>query len=152
MKLYFILPKILELLDINIQFNIFNIIYGLPFAVLGLSLAAYGFILMGKKIGKILTFKPVKGMVVGYARDADMNDCYGIVSEYVVNDLTYSVNSINKTSDMKSRYSIGSAVKLKYNPKNPSDAIYIDDDGYIFAILIGIAIFIMGFITMLSWF
>lgn len=93
MKLYFTLPKILELLDINIQFNIFNIIYGLPFAVLGLSLAAYGFILMGKKIGKILTFKPVKGMVVGYARD---------------------------------------------------------DDGYIFAILIGIVIFIMGFTTMLS--
>lgn len=89
-------------------------------------------------------------MVVGYARDADMNDCYGIVSEYVVNDLTYSVNSINKTSDMKSRYPIGSAVKLKYNPKNPSDAIYTDDDGYIFAILIGIAIFIIGFITMLS--
>ena len=150
MKLYFTLPKILELLDINIQFNIFNIIYGLPFAVLGLSLAAYGFILMGKKIGKILAFKPVKGMVVGYARDADMNDCYGIVSEYVVNDLTYSVNSINKTSDMKSGYPIGSAVKLKYNPKNPSDAIYTDDDGYILVMIIGIALLVIGFTAIIS--
>lgn len=150
MKLYFTLPKILELLDINIQFNIFNIIYGLPFAVLGLSLAAYGFILMGKKIGKILTFKPVKGMVVGYARDADMNDCYGIVSEYVVNDLTYSVNLINKTSDMKSGYPIGSAVKLKYNPKNPSDAIYTDDDGYILVMIIGIALLVIGFTAIIS--
>lgn len=141
MKFSFIFPELLD---------IFSLVDGLIFIVLGLLLIVYVIIWMGMRIVKILTFKPVKGMVVGYARDDDMNDCYGIVSEYVIDDLTYSVNSTNKTSDMKSRYPIGSAVKLKYNHKNPSDAIYTDDDGYIFAILIGIAIFIMGFITTLS--
>lgn len=141
MKFSFIFPELLD---------IFSLVDGLIFIVLGLLLIVYVIIWMGMRIVKILTFKPVKGMVVGYARYADMNDCYGIASEYVVNDLTYSVNSINKTSDMKSRYPIGSAVKLKYNPKNPSDAIYTDDDGYILVMIIGIALLVIGFTAIIS--
>lgn len=75
---------------------------------------------------------------------------YRIFVDYSYNDIYYENKEINLSSNL---YKIGDKIKIKLNPDNPSNPIYIEQKLLsIIIIIVGIVLFGIGIkISMLFW-
>jgi hypothetical protein len=122
-----------------------GILFGLIFAIVGIGLIAYSVVTIQNYNKKNETYIETTSKVVDY--DYDSDGLQAIIVEYTVDGKTYRKTS-NSYSNMPK--SIGTEVSVKYNPDNPSDAIWTTDSTNIVMPLAGALFTIVGIIVVIS--
>lgn len=142
------LEKLLSMLEVTVEMGGKNIIFSLVFIVIGFALIVWAIINIISRSKKKKTFTLIDGKVVNYAvsRNSDGPDSYGIIAEYIVDDVSYLINPTSYSGTTRAKHPIGSIVKVRYNPENPADAIFDKDGGSVLMLIVGIAFFIAGII------
>lgn len=124
-----------------------KIIVMIIFILVGLGLSIFSFMNIKKYNEKDKTYIETTAKVVDYEydRDEEGRELAAIISEYKVERNTYRIKSSSFSSNPKA---IGSIVKIKYNPNNPSEAIYSGDKSYYFVLGVGVLFTLVGlFVT-----
>ena len=90
------------------------------------------------------TYIETTAIVVGY-EDCDLDDSIGqrYIAEYKIDRDTYQIKE-NGCSNSPIR--LKSEVKIKYNPNDPSDAVFANDISHYFVLPIGIIFIICGIV------
>ena len=101
-------------------------IIGVIVIIIGIGLCIYSVNFYKKEQTKHETYIDAVATVVGYEdcefSDGDIGSKY--IAEYKIKRNTYQIKSTDCTNVPKK---IGKEVKIKYNPRNPSDAIFTND-------------------------
>ena len=119
-----------------------EVIVGIIFIIIGVVSLILGKNLMVENNEKSKTFIEVTGYVVDY----EYQDRYDYESpareivEYVVDGETYTVTSSASSTNPRSW---GTEVLLMYNPSDPSDVIWVNDEGNLIILIVAV-IFIIG--------
>lgn len=122
------------------------VIFGLVFTLCGLALLFYSFQTIKDYKEKDAKYIEVSAEVVDYRENSE--GLLAIIAEYEVDGEKYSKTGSTYSNSPKS---IGSTVAVKYNPKNPKDAIWKNDSTNLVLplvstgfTLVGLLIFITG--------
>lgn len=115
-----------------------SLLFCLIFLVVGIGLIIYGINSNATLKEKSARFIETQAIVVDY--DYNSDGLAAIVVEYEVNGNKYLKTSSSSSSSPKS---IGSVVKIKYNPDNPNDMIWNSNEG-IFILIFGSICAIFG--------
>ena len=102
-----------------------GILFGLIFAVIGIGLLLFSVSIIKNYNQKNKTYTETTSVVVDYAYDDEGLEA--IIVEYTVDGKSYRKQSNSYSNMPKSK---GTQVKVKYNPNNPSDAIWVNDYTY----------------------
>ena len=119
-----------------------EVIVGIIFIIIGVVSLILGKNLMVENNEKSKTFIEVTGYVVDY----EYQDRYDYESpareivEYVVDGETYTVTSSASSTNPRSW---GTEVLLMYNPDDPSEVIWVNDEGNLIILIVAV-IFIIG--------
>lgn len=100
----------------------FRIIIILIF-IIGLAITSSSTIVIFNNYRKSKKFTPITATVVDY--DKKENGLRAIIIEYNLNEKYYQLTSKHYTSKPEKR---DSEIKIKYNPENPSEIIWIDNN------------------------
>lgn len=113
-----------------------GLIIGIITLLIGIGLGVYSFFNIKSYNEKNDTYIEAESVVVDYKydRDTEGNEMRAIIVEYEVNGQKYRKESTSFSSITKS---IGDKVMIKYDPKNPSNAIWENDSSNIFIPIIG---------------
>ena len=146
------LEKILSLLEVSVEFSGSNIILSLVAIVGGFALIVWGIINMVTVSKKKKTYILTNAKVIDYAvhRNSDGHNTYGVIGEYLVNGVNYTINPRSYSNTTKTKYPLGSLVKVRYNPENPEDAIFDKDGSAVFVLIGGVIFFIVGIAMLIS--
>ena len=122
------------------------VIFGLVFTLCGVALLFYSFQTIKDYKEKDAKYIEVSAEVVDYRENSE--GLLAIIAEYEVDGQKYSKTGSTFSNSPKS---IGSRVSVKYNPKNPKDAIWKNDSTNLVLplvstgfTLVGLLIFITG--------
>lgn len=115
------------------------IFLGIVFLILGLFLVISGYQTNKEKKEKEQTFVPTEATVVNYYKDR--NQVYAIIVSYQVNGKEYYATSDYYTQDPPPRKS---KVNVKYNPEDPSDALFESKHNDFLSLSLGIVFTIVG--------
>ncbi len=124
-----------------------EILFGLIFAVVGIGLLLFSVSTIKTYSEKSKTFTETTSVVVDYAYDDEGLEA--IIVEYTVDGKAYRKQSNSYSNMPKSK---GTKVKVKYNPNNPSDAIWVNDSTNIVFPLVGGLFALVGIIIVASSF
>ena len=122
-----------------------GIIFGILFTLIGIGLLFYSFTTIKNYNEKNKTYKEATSVVVDYDRNDEGLEA--IIVEYTVNGQKYRKTSNTYSNVAKS---IGTEVKIKYNPNNPGDAIWENDSTNIVMPIAGGIFTIIGIIVAIS--
>ena len=128
-----------------------TLIIGILFFVLGIALGIYSFISIKNHDEKAKTYIESNSVVVDYNYDVNENgdELRAIIVEYEVDGRKYRKES----NDYSTVYrSIGDRVLIQYNPNNPSDAIWKNDNGNIIVPIVAGLFVIAGIIVVVRYF
>lgn len=125
-----------------------NKVIGIIVIILGIGICILSVGNFKTNNGKQKTYTETTAKVVGY-EECDLDDTTGqrFIAEYKIDRDTYKIKG-NVCSNMPK--SLGTEVKIKYNPNNPSDAIFANDISHYFVLPIGIIFIICGFVLILK--
>lgn len=114
-----------------------NNIYVIITLLVGVGLSIFSIINIVSYSEKSKTYIETTGTVVDYkySTNDDGNRLAYIIVEYKVERNSYRLTSISSSNHPKR---IGTKVKVKYNPTNPSDAIFSNDKTYIILLATGL--------------
>ena len=121
-----------------------EILFGLVFALVGIGLLVYSISTIKSYNEKNKTYTETTSVVVDYARDDEGLEA--IIVEYTVNGKAYRKQSNSYSNIPKS---IGTQVKVKYNPNDPNDAIWVNDSANIVLPLAGGLFALVGIIVVI---
>lgn len=124
-----------------------RILFGLIFAVVGIGLLLFSVSTIKTYNEKNKTFTETTSVVVDYAYNDEGLEA--IIVEYTVGGKAYRKQS-NSYSNMPKLK--GTQVKVKYNPNDPSDAIWVNDSTNIVLPLVGGLFALVGIIIVVSSF
>ena len=110
-----------------------QILLSLLFLIIGVGLLVYSFYRIKDYNEKNKIFEETEARVVDHEHQDEDN--YAIVVEYTVDGNTYRKTSSTSTNHPKS---IGTIVKIKYNPENPEDMIWSNDSTNIIVPIVGV--------------
>jgi len=116
-----------------------SILFCAIFVLIGIGLLIFGINSNLSFKEKSESFVETTATVVDY--DYSSDGLAAIVVEYIVDGKNYKSTSDSKSSHPKS---IGSIVKIKYNPDYPNDMIWMSNNGTIFIPLLGALFIIVG--------
>ncbi len=122
-----------------------GIIFGLIFAVVGIWILLVSISSIKSYYQKNKTYTEITSVVVDYANNDE--GLKAIIVEYIVDGKTYRQQSTLYSSMPKS---IGTQVKVKYNPNNPSEAIWVNDSTNIVLPLVGGLFALIGIIFVVN--
>lgn len=122
-----------------------GILFGLIFAVIGIGLLLFSVSTIKNYNQKNKTYTETTSVVVDYAYDDEGLEA--IIVEYTVNGKAYRKQSNSYSNMPKSK---GTQVKVKYNPNDPSDAIWVNDSTNIVLPLVGGLFALVGIIIVVS--
>lgn len=122
----------------------YGALLGLVFTVIGAGLLFLAFIVNNDYKQKNEKFVQIVGYVVDYDYDDDLK---ASIVQYVVDGKTYRKTSGLYSSTSQSK---GTSVKLKYNPENPHEAIWVNDKAYIVMIVASALGTLTGLIVMIA--
>lgn len=123
-----------------------GVLMGIVFVIFGLAFLFFSISSIKSYNEKSKTYTEITSNVVDYVYDNE--GLRAIVVEYVVDGETYQKTSDTYTNVPKS---IGEQVSIKYNPKNPKDAIWTNDSSNIILPIIGALFTIAGvFVIIIS--
>ena len=142
------LKSMLSMLEVTVEMGGKNTIFSLIFIVIGFALIVWGIINIISRSKKKKTYTLTEGKVIDYAvsRSDDGSYTYGIIAEYMVDGISYTINPTSYSGTTRAKHPIGSIVKVRYNPENPFDAIFDKDGGSVLMLIVGIVFFIAGII------
>lgn len=120
-------------------------LFGLVFAIIGVGLLVFSIFTIKSYNEKNKTYVETNSVVIDYARNDE--GLVAIIVEYTVDDETYTKQSNAYSNTPKS---IGTKVKIKYNPNNPSEAIWVNDSTNIILPLMGGIFTLVGIIVAVS--
>jgi len=118
---------------------------GLLCIILGVGSLIYSFFLINLYNEKNRTYIETYATVVDYNYDSE--GLASIIVEYTVDGQTYRKTS---TSYSKFPKSIGTEVKVKYNPKAPNDAIWEVDSTNFLVLLVGVVFTAVGVLMLIT--
>lgn len=124
-----------------------GILFGLIFLFAGIEVLLLSVSTIKSYNEKNETYKEVTSVVVDY--DYNDDDLEAIIVEYVVDGQTYRKKSNTYSSVHKMK---GTEVKLKYDPNNPSEAIWVNDSTNIVMPLFGGAFSLAGVFIIINSF
>lgn len=122
-----------------------GILFGLIFAVIGIGLLLFSVSTIKNYNQKNKTYTETTSVVVDYAYDDEGLEA--IIVEYTVDGKAYRKQSNSYSNMPKSK---GTQVKVKYNPNDPSDAIWVNDSTNIVLPLVGGLFALVGIIIVVS--
>lgn len=122
-----------------------GILFGLIFAVIGIGLLLFSVSTIKNYNQKNKTYTETTSVVVDYAYDDEGLEA--IIVEYTVDGKSYRKQSNSYSNMPKSK---GTQVKVKYNPDDPSDAIWVNDSTNIVLPLVGGLFALVGIIIAVS--
>lgn len=122
-----------------------GILFGFIFAVVGIGLLLFSVSTIKNYNEKNKTYTETTSVVVDYAYDDEGLEA--IIVEYKVNGVSYKKQSNSYSNMPKSK---GTQVKIKYNPDDPSDAIWVNDSTNIVLPLVGGVFALVGIIIVVS--
>ncbi len=119
-----------------------GLIMGVLALLIGIGLLVYSYFTIKSYNEKNKTFVETESTVVDYQYDTNEEgqELRAIIVEYIVDGRTYKKES---TSFSTITESIGDKVMIKYDPRNPSDAIWKNDSSNIFIPIVG-GVFVIG--------
>ena len=111
--------------------------------LIGIGLSIFSIINIRAYNEKNKTYIEATATVVDYEydRDEEGRELATIIVEYKVDRNTYKLKDKSSTTNPQA---LGSKVKIKYNPSNPSDAIFSNDNTYIITLVVGIIFALVG--------
>ena len=114
-----------------------NIIIAISSLLIGLGITIFSIISIKSYNEKMASYVETTAIVVGYnySTDDEGDELAAIIAEYKVERETYRINSSSYSTSTKA---LGTKVKVKYNPKDPSDAIFVDDKSSFFVLFMGL--------------
>lgn len=124
-----------------------TLILGIIFMLCGLGLCIYSYFSINSYKEKDSVYIETNALVVDYKYNDE--GLMAIIAEYEVSGNKYRITSNVYSSHNKS---IGEAVAVKYNPQNPSDAIWKNDNSIIFVSIVGGVFFVVGVFTTILYF
>jgi len=122
-----------------------GILFGLIFAIVGIGLLIFSVSTITSYNEKNKTYTETTSVVVDYAYDDEGLEA--IIVEYTVDGKAYRKQSNSYSNMPKSK---GTQVKVKYNPSDPSDAIWVNDSTNIVLPLAGGLFALVGIIIVVS--
>ena len=122
-----------------------GVIFGIIFALIGVGLIIFSFINIKNYNEKNKTFIEVNATVIDYkdTYDEDGDLLRAIIVEYEVDGTNYRKTSSSSTTNPET---LGSTVKVKYNPNDPKDIIWPNDTSNIILPIVGGVFTIVGII------
>lgn len=121
-------------------------IIGIIVLIIGIALSIYSVSYYDKEQKKQKTYIETTATVVGYEEceldEGDTGSRY--IAEYKIDRDTYQIKANSCTNMPKG---IGKEVKIKYNPNNPSDAVFTNDITRYLLPVIGVIFVIAGIIV-----
>ena len=144
--------KMLSMLEVTVNIKGSDMVFKLLFIVIGFALIVWGIINLVTRFKKKKTFILTDGKVVDYVvrRDSDGVATYGIIAEYEVDGVSYTIEPHFYSTGTKRKHPIGSLVKVCYNPEDPADSIYEIDSNSIMVLIGGIIFMAFGIFMMLK--
>ena len=124
--------------------TITGILLGIIFIIVGIASTIYGVSHAKNQNLKEKEYIETEGTVINHRESDSEDETFAIVVEYQVGNQKYQKTSSEYTSSPKQ---IGSKVIIKYNPTNPSEAIFKGDKSSFMIILIGVAFTVCGIIA-----
>lgn len=127
-----------------------GLIIGIVAVLVGIGLLVYSFFNIKSYNEKNSKYIETESVVVDYDYDTDEegNEMRAIIVEYDVNGTKYKKKSTSYSTIVES---IGSKVLIKYNPNNPSDAIWSNDSSNIFVPIVGGIFMIVGIVVIVKY-
>ncbi|MCI9280107.1 MAG: DUF3592 domain-containing protein [Bacilli bacterium] len=122
-----------------------GILFGLIFVVIGIGLLLFSVSTIKNYNQKNKTYNETTSIVVDYAYNDEGLEA--IIVEYTVDGKAYRKQSNSYSNMPKSK---GTQVKVKYNPDDPSDAIWVNDSTNIVLPLVGGLFTLVGIIIVIS--
>ncbi len=122
---------------------------GFVFVLIGIGLIIYGYSSVSKKSDKSKTYVEVVASVVDYESryNSDNERLYASIVEYTVNGKKYESTSSTSSSVKEP---LGTKIRLKYNPNNPSEVIWVDDHGNFVLFIVGGVFIVTGVFVAIS--
>lgn len=122
-----------------------GLILAIVFFIVGCCLLIYSVKTINDYNEKSKTYIDVVGYVVDYEYDEPLNSnsLAAEIVEYEIDGKTYKVTSNTSSNTPRSR---GSEVKLKYNPDNPNDVIWVNDSFNYILPIVGTVFTVLGII------
>ena len=130
---------------------------GLLMILIGVGAIIWGVHISSDYFEKKKTYIEITAEVIGFTDDGNVNDLlvqnhfpndeeYATVVKYVVDGKTYKLADNSYSSTPK--HLIGQKVKIKYNPKDPSDAIFKYNFSFVILYIVGGASTISGVVLL----
>lgn len=121
------------------------VLFGLIFIVVGAGLLFFSIKTINEYKEKDAKFIETTSKVVAYDRNSD--DLEAIIVEYVVDGQTYTMTSNTYSTNPKD---IGESVSIKYNPEDPSDAIWTNDSTNIVLPIASVVFMLAGVVIIVT--
>ena len=121
------------------------VLFGLIFIVVGAGLLFFSIKTINEYKEKDAKFIEITSKVIDYDRNSD--DLEAIIVEYVVDGQTYTMTSNTYSSNPKD---IGESVSIKYNPEDPSDAIWTNDSTNIVLPIASVVFMLAGVVIIVT--
>lgn len=122
-----------------------GILFGLIFVFVGIGLLLFSISNIIKYNQKNKTYTETTSIVVDYANNTD--GLKAIIVEYKVDGIAYKKQSNTYSNTPRSK---GTKVNIKYNPDDPSDAIWVNDSSNIMLPLLGGLFTLVGIIFVVN--
>lgn len=128
---------------------IVKILMGLLCLLVGIGLISFGIKKMNDFKEKNKTYIETIAKVVDYKDDFDSDGdrMQAEIVEYTVNGETYRATSPDSSTDPDA---LGSEVKIKYNPNNPEEVIWVGDNTHIILFIVGGVFALVGLFILVS--
>ena len=127
------------------------LIFGIIAILIGIGLGVYSYFSIKSYNEKDKLYKEIEAVVVDYNYqydDENNTELRAIIVEYLVDGRTYRKESTSYSSIVRS---IGDKVYVKYNPNNPSDAIWKNDSSNIFIPIVGGLFVVVGIFIVIKY-
>lgn len=124
---------------------LYGILIGSVFAIMGIVFLINSLTIIKTYNEKDKIYKETNSVVVDYDYDAEGSKA--IIVEYTVDGQTYRQQSYSYSSSPAPQ---GSQVKIKYNPNNPNDIIWVNDSKTIMFPIVGAVFTVVGIIIIIS--